>query len=271
MASKVCIEWKKPKQTQPEQLTERQIFFKKENEGAKSGCFEICLEISHLGKVLGSSLPEDSSWATLKGNVMNLVENWSKIFLDIEENTFIPSVQSRQNSLLSLGLTPEEPSCAFGSGFASQLLKKCHFCHLWQQLQVQMHFSHTSILLLSCFCSRFVLKCVWRADHCPAGSQWIWENCSVKRAQWIFQAFSRWEDGPGRWVVVFFKCKGKMSKKPPSFSSVIPAGLLSVQISPSAQTPGIVDPLCVHHGHFSIWMIWCFPWAAHLQEIRFYL
>uniref|UniRef100_A0A8C3V2K4 ABC transporter domain-containing protein n=1 Tax=Catharus ustulatus TaxID=91951 RepID=A0A8C3V2K4_CATUS len=36
-------------------------------------------------------------------------------------NTFIPPIQSRYGSLLSLDLTPGEPNCAFGSGFASQL------------------------------------------------------------------------------------------------------------------------------------------------------
>lgn len=122
---------------------------------------------------------------------MNLIKNWSQNSLNIEDNTLIPSIQSKHGSLLSLGLIHEEPTCAFGSGFASQLLKKCHFCHLWEQLQVQVHFSHTSILLLSCFYSRFVLKYIRRPDHCTAGSQWIRENCSVECAQWVFQAFRR--------------------------------------------------------------------------------
>lgn len=60
MASKVYIEWKKPNKHNLNNPEKDKVFLKKENEEAKSGCFEICLEISHLGKALGSSLPEDS-------------------------------------------------------------------------------------------------------------------------------------------------------------------------------------------------------------------
>lgn len=61
MASKVCIDRKKPNEHNLNNPQKDKVFFKKENEVEKSGSFEINPEISYVGKALGSSFPEDTS------------------------------------------------------------------------------------------------------------------------------------------------------------------------------------------------------------------
>lgn len=60
MTSKVYIEWETPSKHNLNNTQKDKVFFLKENEVAKSGCFEVSLEISRVGKSVGSSLPEDS-------------------------------------------------------------------------------------------------------------------------------------------------------------------------------------------------------------------